>query len=416
MSTRTAVKSPSLAPTKAPSLALLEKKLELSDSRVEAAHDFSDGRTIVLCDTRVEGLRVRVGKHRVTFFFRHDDRRNGQRRITVETLGHFPAMTVKEARDAAKIIAGRVAAGSAGPGKRAALRFDDAMTDYLGHLKRKAERAGKPARWAYNVAKLVKGPLARWSGWSLADMATNPGALQKWHRDVTRTSGPVSADHCARIVRAAYRRAAKTDLSLPPRDPTAAVEYNPKSVAQTGMAFKLFPKWLAAWHAIEVGPKAPARKEYHLFCLLTGARPGEAARIRWRDVKPSARIVEIPSAKAQNTIRIVMSAAIARVLKRARDLSKPSGPDDLVFKRCEQLGHREALPVRGHGLRHTWRTVAADVGIDELHAHVMLGHAPKNISESYITRLVLAAGPALRQAQRKVSRRILGLLGTDPTA
>ena len=59
--------------------------------------------------------------------------------------------------------------------------------------------------------------------------------------------------------------------------------------------------------------------------------------------------------------------------------------------------------------------VAADIGIDELHAHVMLGHAPKNISESYITRLVLAAGPALRQAQRRVSQRMIALLGADPS-
>jgi hypothetical protein len=131
-------------------LALLERKLALSDKRVEAAHDFAEGRTIVLSDTRVEGLRVRLGKHRVTFFFRHDDRRNGQRKITAETLGHFPGMTVKEARDAAKIIAGKVASGAAGPGKRAALRFDNAMADYLDHLERKAARAhtasgrGKP--------------------------------------------------------------------------------------------------------------------------------------------------------------------------------------------------------------------------------------------------------------------------------
>ena len=72
---------------------------------------------------------------------------------------------------------------------------------------------------------------------------------------------------------------------------------------------------------IEIGPKAPARKEYHLFCLLTGMRPGEAARIRWRDVKPAHRIVEIPAAKASNTIQIVMCAAIARVLKRRGTLA-----------------------------------------------------------------------------------------------
>ena len=45
---------------------------------------------------------------------------------------------------------------------------------------------------------------------------------------------------------------------------------------------------------IEVGPKAPARKEYHLFGLFTGMRPGEIARIRWRDVKPHERVIEIP--------------------------------------------------------------------------------------------------------------------------
>jgi hypothetical protein len=45
----------------------------------------------------------------------------------------------------------------------------------------------------------------------------------------------------------------------------------------------------------------------------------------------------------------------------------------------------------------------------------MLGHVPQNISQAFITRLVLAAGPALRQAQRKVSRRIIELLGADPT-
>jgi integrase len=144
-------------------------------------------------------------------------------------------------------------------------------------------------------------------------------------------------------------------------------------------------------------------------------RPGEAARIRWRDVKPALRVVEIPGAKASNTIQIVMNAPIARVLKEARNLGKPKNRDAFVFAHCGQVGQREDLPARGHALRHTWRTVAADCGVDELLAHFMLGHVPQNISQAYITRLVLSAGPALRQAQRKVSRRILHLLGSDPT-
>ena len=66
--------------------------------------------------------------------------------------------------------------------------------------------------------------------------------------------------------------------------------------------------------------------------------PGEVARIRWRDVKPRERVIEIPDAKKDNTIRIIMSAPIARVLKRARnlgrDLGKPKDKDAFVFEHC----------------------------------------------------------------------------------
>jgi hypothetical protein len=53
------------------------------------------------------------------------------------------------------------------------------------------------------------------------------------------------------------------DVSLPQRDPCSAVEYNSETPAQTALAFRDFPKRLKALDALEVGPKAPTRKEYH---------------------------------------------------------------------------------------------------------------------------------------------------------
>ncbi len=64
-------------------------------------------------------------------------------------------------------------------------------------------------------------------------------------------------------------------------------------------------------------------------------------------------------------------------------------------------------------LRHTYRTVAADVGVDEMLAHFLLGHAPAGISQRYIARMILTSGPALRAAQRAISRRMVALL--NPT-
>jgi integrase len=61
-------------------------------------------------------------------------------------------------------------------------------------------------------------------------------------------------------------------------------------------------------------------------------------------------------------------------------------------------------------LRHTYRTIAADCGVDEMLAHLLLGHAPEGISQRYVARMILSSGPALRRAQAAISRRIRSLL------
>ena len=351
-----------------------------------------------------------------TWQFYWHDRRLGRDKIVYTRLGHFPSTSTEDARNAARIERGKIAAGVLEPGKREAIKAETSLAEYIAYLERKAKSKGKPPRWAANVKALVRkhiGP--RWNQWSLADLAVHPGAVADWHAEITKSAGPVSANQCCRVLRAAYKRSAKRDPSLPQRDPCAAVEYNSEEPAQTAMSFRDFPKWLAAWNALEVGPKAPTRKEYHAFCLFTGVRPGEAARIRWRDVQPKQRVVLIPDAKASNTIRIIMSAPIARILKRARDLGKSKRRDDFVFPHSFHHPHRDDLPATGHDLRHTYRTVCADAGIDDVIAHILQGWAPKNISEKYVTRLVMAEGVGIRASQRKVSAKIIKLLGSDPT-
>ena len=110
-----------------------------------------------------------------------------------------------------------------------------------------------------------------------------------------------------------------------------------------------------------------------------------------------------------------MSAPIARILKRARDVGKPKTREDFVFAHGYHAPHRDDLPAKGHALRHTYRTVSADAGVDDVLVHVLQGWEPKNMSETYVTRLVLAEGTGIRSAQHKVSHKIVQLLGSDPT-
>ena len=124
----------------------------------------------------------------------------------------------------------------------------------------------------------------------------------------------------------------------------------------------------------------------------------------------------IRGAKAENDIRVPMSAAVARELKRARDAARAEKIEsEYVFPGRTSGSHLTSfddddLPKHGMALRRTWRTIAADCGVDELIAHFMLGHIPAGISRGYVAKLILSSGSAMRVAQRTVSKRMLELL------
>jgi hypothetical protein len=54
--------------------------------------------------------------------------------------------------------------------------------------------------------------------------------------------GPVSANHCARVLRALYNHAAELDRGLPVRLPTGAVNFNYEGASQKVLDFSDFPK------------------------------------------------------------------------------------------------------------------------------------------------------------------------------
>jgi integrase len=328
--------------------------------------------------------------------------------VTFKRLGFFPTMDVKKARQAALIEAGRVASGRITPGRKLATKFEAALDDYITRARERAEVKGKAASWARNIESLKRTHFAEFLGWPLHELNASPAVVAAWHKRVTKDSGANIANQAARVMRAAYRRAARLDRSLPPHNPTSAVEFNPEKRSQNAMKLVDFPKWRKAWDKIE----PPTRKAFQMIALLSGARPGELSKLKWGDVLPRERCFIIRGAKAENDIRVPMSAAIAREFKRARSAMVDGNP--YVFS-ARAGGHLvkfdvDGLPAHGMSLRRTWRTIAADCGVDELIAHFMLGHIPTGISRGYVAKLILSSGSAMRAAQRTVSLRMLKLM------
>ena len=111
------------------------KTSKLTDRRVELLVDFSGSDSnplpAVFYDNMVPGLRIRVGKHKRTWFYFAQYQRKGKRGTRFVRLGFWPGMNVADARKAALQEAARVASGRPQPGRKEAITiYSIDPTDY----------------------------------------------------------------------------------------------------------------------------------------------------------------------------------------------------------------------------------------------------------------------------------------------
>ncbi len=370
---------------------------KLTDRIIQTVCDFIDDgdETLpkrVFYDSQVPGLRIRVGRHRRTWFYFQEYRVKGKRGTVFRRLGFWPGMNVATARKEALQHAARVAAGRPQPGRRDAITLEQATTEYIESLKARGKKSARHVRSLTSIHLLPE-----FGRFTLAELSDAPALVRDHHLKISKRS-PVSANRVMTMLGSIYRHAARLDRSLPQASPISAVRFNREEPAQTAMSFSEFPVWR---ERVETLP--PIRTAYFRFLLLTGMRGGEATRLRWSDIDTRTRSITLHKRKVGPDIVIPMSAAIARELQRARNVA--ARDVELIFP-----GSRKWNDVPRHALRHSYRTVAADLQIDELTVRLLLGHALTGISQSYVTRAVLSGGVGLRAAQRKISRRILNLL------
>jgi hypothetical protein len=187
-------------------MATQKTRQAFTDPYIGALQDF--GIRGMMWDTKVAGLRLRVGAHKFSWSFFMQHRFRGKRSTTCKALGSWPSVNVADARAAALVEAGRIAARGPVPGRRDATKFADAFERYVEHLKRQSADRGKKPLWADNVVKLGRILLPEFGKWSLAEMSNSPDAIEAWHRKLS-SRAPFSANRCAELIRVIYRRAAR---------------------------------------------------------------------------------------------------------------------------------------------------------------------------------------------------------------
>ena len=114
----------------------------LSDPYIEAAIDFQEGEPLLLRDVEVGGLQLRIGRRKHAWQFYQEKKDHGRRLYFCKPLGFYDRgkfgtavaghknahplvarepwhVNVAAARDAARVLLGKVIEGTAPPGKRA---------------------------------------------------------------------------------------------------------------------------------------------------------------------------------------------------------------------------------------------------------------------------------------------------------
>jgi integrase len=130
------------------------------------------------------------------------------------------------------------------------------------------------------------------------------------------------------------------------------------------------------------------------FLALSGWRSGEAVALRWSDVDLSRRTVVLPDSKSGRSVRALSSAAceLLRNMPRLGDnaLVFPATRGDGLMVGFKKFARRiiadAGLPpdITPHILRHSFASLAADLGFSEPTIGALLGHRGHSVTSRYM--------------------------------
>jgi integrase len=152
------------------------------------------------------------------------------------------------------------------------------------------------------------------------------------------------------------------------------------------------------------------------FLALTGWRRGEALGLRWPELDLARRTATLPDSKTGRSIRPLSHAArdvLCGVPRMASERVFPAtrGDDPMsgfpkLWARIAKMGQLP-VDVTPHVLRHSFASLAADLGYSELTIAALVGHKGQTITSRYVH----AADAALLAAADAVAERTAELMG-----
>lgn len=306
-----------------------------------------------------------------------------------------------------KPVAGRVTLEAA---------FEDYIENKLHRGLPLAEKT--TALYRYNL----KHYLGAWRGRSLRDIGEDRAGVRALMAAVTRKHGKATANQVLRLLSAVYRWQRRVDMTLP-EPPTVVVDVHHIPARDWALSPEELKRWWSHTATVNgeqvqrgVSTLGPVKKMWWLTVLFTGARKGSVEALRWDDVNLVTKVLHFRTAKGGRAYTIPLCDKLAELLAAYRERGDVI-PSQWCFPSSVKDG-RHIVDVRNdkdgvpaaHKLRHTYRTILAELGAAPDQARLLLGHSMgSDVSRGYVSAPLLIE--SLRPICNAVAVRYMDILG-----
>lgn len=326
-------------------------------------------------DRVTKGLVAYVQPSATTLYFQIDVRGKTKR----INLGRYPTVKVNQARDAARQLDFDMRFGRARQLDRREVTLKDALDSYL-------ETTGATSQHVTYVTRAINNKLEDWLSYPLTEIT---GAMvRKRHQELSET-GLVMADDTLRAFRTVWNAARdefeKNDIPSCPTDILRS--RSGKRATWNNPAPKLNQPIvdLANWYEAVQRIINPIHREFYLFALLTACRKGEIATIEWDHIDREQRSLYLPKTKSDREHFLPLNDHHFAIIDRLPVQGKYAFPDR-TGKRPIVHPRHNGVPGTLHALRHTWASIAAEIGIGEDQIARILNHSNgmRSVTSRYI--------------------------------
>jgi len=367
-----------------------------------------DGRATTYHDLNKKNLKLIVHPSGIKTFILYRKINGKPERITI---GHFPEITIEQARRQIDILNSKIAQGVNPNEEKKAMRAEITLGElFQQYLERHAKVHKKS--WQGDEAQFNR-YLSSWKNKKIS--AISKANLQKLHADIGANSGTYTANRLLALLHILFNKAIEWGWNNP--NPAHKIKKFKEKSRDRFMQADELPRFFKAL-AEETNQNF---RDYILISLLTGARRSNVLAMRWEEINFERSTWTIPETKNGDKHTVPLVAEAVNILKHR--LADRKDDNCWVFPSYSSVGHlvepkkawqrilqrAEIKDLRLHDLRRSLGSWQAATGANLSIIGKTLAH--KNVSTTAIyARLNI---DPVRESMNKATQAIFAAAGIE---